>query len=178
MKKFGTQRKDYIYEFPDYQLYVDPKTDECTVYSKKTYKFLNPKTNKNGYKQTTIYNIEKQPLTLNFARLIMMLSEPQEDYTNLEVDHINHNRLDDRRSNLRWISKEENLKNRREHKRPHCKVPILIIFDDGRRIIYNHKDKAKYNFPYITVYTLANAKEGKHYSHKHKMKCFYQYDNR
>jgi hypothetical protein len=44
--------------------------------------------------------------TFTLARFILMLTDPREDYSNLEVDHINRNSMDDRLSNLRWVTKE------------------------------------------------------------------------
>lgn len=98
-------KKDYKYEFPAYKLILNGD-EEPQVFSLKYNKFLQPKVQKNGYKQTTVYNVDKKPITLNYARFLMILTDPQESYENLVVDHINRDKQDDRLSNLRWITQK------------------------------------------------------------------------
>ncbi|SEG75455.1 HNH endonuclease [Sphingobacterium lactis] len=58
----------------------------------------------NGYARTTIVKGGKQ-ITLRMHRLIV------KDYENKEIDHINGNRSDNRKINLRACFHSENLKN-------------------------------------------------------------------
>lgn len=104
----------------------------------------------------------------------MMLAEPKEDYTDLVVDHINRNKLDDSLSNLRWISPKENANNRYSPRRPHRGIPIIIEFDNGEKIEYCYKHKDIIDIPYVTIYSLAIKKQGTNYSPKYKMKCYYK----
>lgn len=46
-----------------------------------------------------------------FHRLIMHHYFPQEDEKNMQVDHVNHNRSDNRLCNLIWVSGRENMRN-------------------------------------------------------------------
>ena len=73
---------------------------------------------------------------MNYARFVMIKTNPQEDYTDLVVDHINRIKTDDRPCNLRWISTKENTKNRVTTKRPHRNKPIILEFDTGKKQVY------------------------------------------
>ena len=42
------------------------------------------------------------------ARIICLAAHPNNNYKNLQVDHINDNKLDDRPENLRWVTRKEN----------------------------------------------------------------------
>ena len=149
--------------------------EEVEIYSTITKKILNPKTNKNGYRQVTVINDENQPITMNYARFVMIKTDPQEDYTDLVVDHINRIKTDDRPCNLRWITTRENTKNRVTTKRPHRNKPIILEFDNGKKQVYTHINKDLFDIPYDTVYALANKKEGCNYSKKWGVKAYYKY---
>lgn len=58
--------------------------------------------------------------------------------------------------------------------RPHRGVPIIIKFDNGKKIEYSYKNRDILDIPYVTIYTLARAKQGTHYSPKYKMTCYYK----
>lgn len=97
--------------------------------------------------------------TFTFARFILMLTDPKEDYSNFEVDHINRNQTDDRISNLRWVTKQENRINRDRTLRPHRDIPIIVWdHNEGEYYKYTHANKHKFPWPYMTVYTLASGK--------------------
>lgn len=161
------------YSFTRYQVENDG-INEPKVYSSITKRYLKPSITKNGYKQVTLVADNGDAVTMNFARFVMMLTNPQESYSELEVDHINRDKSDDRIENLRWISKSENRLNREKAKRPHRDCIITIKFDNGSVFEYTHKTKKLLNIPYITIYTLANAKEGSHYSAKYGITCYYK----
>jgi hypothetical protein len=55
---------------------------------------------------------QRKTYYLRMHRLILGLTDPK-----IDTDHINHNKLDNRRLNLRTCSRAENLRNRRAHGR-------------------------------------------------------------
>lgn len=146
--------------------------DRVAIFSKKRNRTLKTKVTKNGYRMITVKDDFGMSHTLTFARFVLMLTDPREDYSNLEVDHINRISIDDRLSNLRWVTKEENLANRESQLRPHRNVPIIIWdHNTGQYYTYTYATKDNFPWPYMTIYTLASGKQGSHYSMKHNITC-------
>jgi len=84
---------------------------QFTIVDEWDYEYLNRwkwHVNKNGYVQRTVkrWNSEKNPITVLMHRSIN--GTPR----GLDTDHINGNKLDNRRSNLRSVTKKENSWNR------------------------------------------------------------------
>ena len=149
--------------------------DRVAIFSKKRNRTLKTKVTANGYRMITVKDDFGMTHTFTFARFVLMLTDPREDYSNLEVDHINRNSMDDRLSNLRWVTKEQNIANRICHERPHRDVPIIIWdHNTGSYYKYTYAVKDQYPWPYVTIYSLASGKQGSHYSMKYNITCNYE----
>ena len=168
------QEKTYNYNFSKY--YVCCDGEEGKIYSTIRGKFLNPKINKNGYKQVTVINDDGEHITMNYARFLLIKEDPRESYKGLVVDHINRDKNDDRLCNLRWTTAQSNSYNRENKNRPHRDIPIILEYENGQIMTYTYKNRHLFDIPYITVYTLANNKEGKNSSKKWGIKkAYYKY---
>lgn len=157
--------------FSNYEVHFEG--DQPKVYSKLRKKYLNPKVNKNGYKQVTVMNDDKQARTLNLSRFIMIKLNPLPDYANMVVDHINRDKTDDRISNLRWLTQKENCSNKTvPHKYAHSKEDLILIQHLDTEEIEPYKKSM--SIPQITVYSLANKLQGTDISKKYNIRCFYK----
>lgn len=82
----------------------------------KTGEIFIPRIDRDGYYKTQWYG-----RTILVHRLVAELFIPNPDNKPC-VDHINHNRLDNRVENLRWVTVKENNNNRHAHsKNPKAK---------------------------------------------------------
>lgn len=74
-------------------------------------KILKPRLNVWNYLQISLIK-DGKTYSKRIHRLVMETFQPLDDYANFEVDHIDHNKQNNTLTNLRWITKQENLKNR------------------------------------------------------------------
>lgn len=101
--------KNTFYEHPDgYMVGVTSKGEEF-YFDKENLELVSQYTwciHHKGYVMTKDYKNQFKDLRLH--RLIFNLNNPK-----LHVDHINHNKIDNRKSNLRICSNAENMRNKR-----------------------------------------------------------------
>jgi hypothetical protein len=108
---------EYISENPDVKVVEVPKCSKYLIlsngliYTKRCAKFLKPQTHgSQGWYYKVKIHYDDRVRNMRVHRLVAeaFLENP----LNLpEVDHINHNRGDNRMQNLRWVTHKENMNN-------------------------------------------------------------------
>jgi len=94
-----------INDYPNYLIY-----DDGRVYSKKRKTFLKPQELKQGYKYNMLYKNGKQK-NISIHRLVALHYIPNPN-NKPQVDHIDRNTQNNDVSNLRWVTREEQMNNR------------------------------------------------------------------
>lgn len=106
--KRGLVQKPNTYEFvDDYVIGTDPKGNKF-YFDKTDYELLSKykwNVHQYGYVRAKVWLDDESSQLVYMHRLIMSFPE------DMDVDHINHKRYDNRRSNLRVIPHSENMKN-------------------------------------------------------------------
>ena len=94
-----------IYEYENYIIY-----ENGDVLNVNTGKYLNPYTDKNGYKHIKLCKNGKGKI-FKIHRLLALAYIPNTENKKC-IDHINRDKLDNRLENLRWATNLENQQNR------------------------------------------------------------------
>lgn len=104
-----------------------------------------------GYANTTFKNSDGKLTRITMHKLIM-----GEVSNNLEIDHKNRNKLDNRRSNLRFCTRSENQKNKKPTGR--SKYLGVSIHKTKRKYITKKGLKKEYTYTSIIAHIKANGK--------------------
>tara|TARA_R110000803_G_scaffold3707_3_gene12604 strand:+ start:4299 stop:4745 length:447 start_codon:yes stop_codon:yes gene_type:complete len=110
-----------IQDYSNYLIYSDGR-----VYSKKRDKFLKPQVKK-GYINVNLYN-DTNNKWFSIHRLVALHYIPNPK-NKPQVDHIDLNTLNNDVSNLRWVTREEQMDNR------------SITTNTGEKYITHRKDR-------------------------------------
>ena len=99
------------------------------IRNNKTNRILNGHVGKKGYREIKLNN-----KTYKYHRIIALMFLPNPD--NLpEIDHINHDKLDNRLENLRWVSSHDNSMNKTKYGM-NVYNTIDSLPDDAKPLIY------------------------------------------
>lgn len=96
---------------------------------------LNFHKNHTGYLMVNLKNPDGYKPFL-VSRLVLMTFSPNENYNNLECDHKDRNRLNNKLDNLRWVNKCENQQNKSVHKNNKLQVKHITYSNDQRSCRY------------------------------------------
>jgi len=91
-----------IENYPDYFI-----SNLGNVYSDRTHKLLKPVLQRDGYTRIALRN-ENGPRLFHIQRLVLEAFTGRHD--DLEANHINHIRDDNRLVNLEWVTRSENIR--------------------------------------------------------------------
>lgn len=106
-----------------------------------------------GYKDVCLRK-NSTPTVKRVHRLVLQAFEPIENESKYQVDHINRDRLDNRLINLRWVTHQENLKNRvYKRKDKH------MVFDENYRVYESYREAERLTG--ISANTIKNDVIGK-----------------
>jgi hypothetical protein len=112
----------------EWKPYLNTRYDASShgrIRNRKTGRIMTPFLKRHGYMMFNCTD-EGQPILVHRAVATAFLSNPDNLST---VDHINNNPLDNRVENLRWASRETQMKNRR----PYGAVPYKGVCYAGNR---------------------------------------------
>ena len=105
-----------------------------SIRSVATKKLMTMQTTRRGYIRLTIIHDDgkRRPRSLHQLLALTYLPNPDE---HKEIDHIDRNRSNNSISNLRWVSRAEQAKNRVYNRKSKLRVrPIWQLNLDGERI--------------------------------------------
>ena len=84
-------------------------TDDGRVWSERTQKYLSPQYDKNGYVKVQLRSIDNKSHRYSVHRLVLENFNPIDNMENLQVNHIDGNKLNNNLSNLEWVTCKENI---------------------------------------------------------------------
>ena len=99
-------------EFDNYEI-----DEDGNIYNIKRGTKIKPfPDGRRGYLKVKLYyGAVKKKKTISVHRLMLEIFKPLDDYNDMEVDHINMNITDNRFRILRWLTRKENYKGRKEY---------------------------------------------------------------
>ena len=106
--------KDIIYS--KYGLkYTYLLTEDGRIYSKVSSRFLKTHLDKDGYEKVRLVCEDGKRHTFSVHRLMLENFNPIDGMENLQVNHIDGNKLNNHINNLEWVTCKENIQHAKEH---------------------------------------------------------------
>ena len=107
--------------YENYLIYEDGR-----VFSKNNNKFLKPDTIRSGYFQIALYkNKERKRFLIHRLVALHYVNNPHPDKYNV-VDHLDRNKLNNNRTNLRWVDNYINSQNRTINKNNKLREQYIV----------------------------------------------------
>lgn len=124
--------------------------EDGRVWSHFSKKYMKVKEDKDGYFALSLKNNNNGYSKFSIHRLLMIAFNPIENMEQMQVNHINGNKHDNRLENLEWVTGEQNLKHARDTglnktfgqigvNHPNNKITeqeakkIIALFKDGKK---------------------------------------------
>ena len=89
-----------------YDYYV---RDNGTIYSAKRNKVLSPQLDKNGYEKVQMISDDGKRHRYSVHRLVLENFQPVENMHDLQVNHKDGNKRNNKLENLEWVTGEQNI---------------------------------------------------------------------
>ena len=132
-----------VFDFPDYEI---SNLGRVRSNKRKTPIILKQSYYSNGYTFVLLYNGDNKKSCL-VHRLVLENFQPRAGMENLQVNHINCIRDDNRLENLEWTTKKENDAHRDNLKHTPKAQTIKVVFLDNREDMYfNSKEECAQYF--------------------------------
>ena len=123
-----------IKNYPDYEI---SNLGRVKSHKRKTPKILTNSYFSNGYTFVTLHHNGNSKSNL-IHRLVLSAFEPREDEENLQVNHKNCIRDDNRLENLEWVTPKENRDYREQlHHTPKSQKILVQFLDDREDMIFH-----------------------------------------
>jgi hypothetical protein len=89
--------------------YIYKVTEDGKIFSERTNKFLSTRLDKDGYEKVSLVCCDNKRHSFSVHRLVMENFSPIEGMENLQVNHIDGNKINNNLSNLEWCTCRENI---------------------------------------------------------------------
>lgn len=83
--------------------------DQGEIYNKNTGNILKQKIETDGYKRVSLMKKSGGTTYVQVHRILMMAFYPVENMKNLQVNHIDGNKINNNFNNLEWVTPKENI---------------------------------------------------------------------
>ena len=136
--------------------YIDDETLQIYSFKQKNYKngkLLKPQIKKNGYVYYSFYVNGKRKLIYYHVIIVKMFIKTNFDSTKYDIDHLNHNKQDNRIENLAVVT---HLENQRNTSKSWNGKDFNFVDNIGNSLIINEDAKIYYSLDYDKFYMYIN----------------------
>ena len=95
-----------------YDYYI---TEDGEIYSPISNRWLKSRADKDGYQRITLMNEDGVRKAIPIHRAVLMTFAPCDNMSELQVNHIDGNKLNNSLENLEWVTTQENIQHSKEN---------------------------------------------------------------